>query len=377
MFDINMPLLYGEEEKAFRRLQVEIINTTPDLSIFAWKSPLPPGSGGRPTGRVYSGLLAESPLAFSESSCYPALFSSQRRDFVVTNVGIKTRIQLKPEQILGKPGHRYVLLLDCCGSSGKRLGVRLRKCGPHQFVRDDPFNLAEWGCFVFSDPPREIYLLTRLPRRQASLDSNAGTDFASDFSIARSRSHVLQIELPGSLRIYDIWPLGRYDDEDQLFFVQGDLSWDSATFKLYASFVLQREDQRNVNVSFQCTFFAIGWSDTTGKLLQCSIVDDSPYATALSDFQSRLDQWEPDRLGVTGALKHHKIPRSPAAAIKFQGTDFSTLVSFKLTLVRDPDICANEFWRLKPFFEVYKNKELPEISDEEWSPEIYIENRQR
>jgi hypothetical protein len=32
---------------------------------------------------------------------------------------------------------------------------------------------------------------------------------------------------------------------------------------------------------------------------------------------------------------------------------------------------------LKPFFEVYKNKELPEISDEEWSPEIYIENRQR
>ncbi|KAK0639474.1 heterokaryon incompatibility protein-domain-containing protein, partial [Cercophora newfieldiana] len=38
LFDVNMPLLYGEGERAFRRLQEEIIKTSTDDSIFAWSS---------------------------------------------------------------------------------------------------------------------------------------------------------------------------------------------------------------------------------------------------------------------------------------------------------------------------------------------------
>ena len=37
IFDVNMPLLYGEREKAFMRLQEEIIRQSPDESIFAWQ----------------------------------------------------------------------------------------------------------------------------------------------------------------------------------------------------------------------------------------------------------------------------------------------------------------------------------------------------
>ncbi|KAI6147949.1 heterokaryon incompatibility protein-domain-containing protein, partial [Pisolithus tinctorius] len=36
LFDVNMPILYGEGEKAFRRLQLEIIRAFNDHSIFAW-----------------------------------------------------------------------------------------------------------------------------------------------------------------------------------------------------------------------------------------------------------------------------------------------------------------------------------------------------
>ncbi|KAK1700745.1 heterokaryon incompatibility protein-domain-containing protein, partial [Colletotrichum godetiae] len=36
IFDINMPLLYGEGDKAFARLQSEILQDTNDLSLFAW-----------------------------------------------------------------------------------------------------------------------------------------------------------------------------------------------------------------------------------------------------------------------------------------------------------------------------------------------------
>ena len=36
IFDINMPTLYGEGGRAFRRLQEEIMQRTPDQSLFAW-----------------------------------------------------------------------------------------------------------------------------------------------------------------------------------------------------------------------------------------------------------------------------------------------------------------------------------------------------
>jgi hypothetical protein len=36
IFNVNMPMLYGEGPKAFLRLQEEIIKENPDMSIFAW-----------------------------------------------------------------------------------------------------------------------------------------------------------------------------------------------------------------------------------------------------------------------------------------------------------------------------------------------------
>ncbi|TBU64672.1 hypothetical protein BD310DRAFT_837982 [Dichomitus squalens] len=37
IFDINLPTLYGEGDRAFRRLQEEIMRRIPDQSLFAWK----------------------------------------------------------------------------------------------------------------------------------------------------------------------------------------------------------------------------------------------------------------------------------------------------------------------------------------------------
>jgi hypothetical protein len=51
IFNINMPLLYGEGDRAFVRLQEEIIRRTDDETIFAWR-----GNGTQ--------LLASSPAAF-------------------------------------------------------------------------------------------------------------------------------------------------------------------------------------------------------------------------------------------------------------------------------------------------------------------------
>ncbi|PWY78051.1 HET-domain-containing protein, partial [Aspergillus sclerotioniger CBS 115572] len=62
IFEVNMPLLYGEGERAFIRLQEEILRETDDQSIFAWECE---ESGRR---SFLSGLLAASPAYFAGSN---------------------------------------------------------------------------------------------------------------------------------------------------------------------------------------------------------------------------------------------------------------------------------------------------------------------
>jgi hypothetical protein len=59
IFDINMPLLYGEGQKAFYRLQMEIMDQLDDESLFAWQDD--PSTAESAT----HGLLAKSPSKFA------------------------------------------------------------------------------------------------------------------------------------------------------------------------------------------------------------------------------------------------------------------------------------------------------------------------
>ena len=59
LFVINMPMLYGEGDNAFLRLQLEILNKTDDESIFAWLDP--------ERKNHQAGLLAEHPRYFANS----------------------------------------------------------------------------------------------------------------------------------------------------------------------------------------------------------------------------------------------------------------------------------------------------------------------
>jgi len=61
MFDVNMPLIYGEGDKAFIRLQEEIMRESTDQSLFAWRR-----HGAKESMR--HGLLAASPADFASSS---------------------------------------------------------------------------------------------------------------------------------------------------------------------------------------------------------------------------------------------------------------------------------------------------------------------
>ena len=91
LFNVSLPIIYGEGQKAFRRLQEEIIRTCFDHTIFAWE-----------LNTVCSGLLANSPDAFDRSADVREVqladyvksygYTTGIADYAVKNRGIEIRI---------------------------------------------------------------------------------------------------------------------------------------------------------------------------------------------------------------------------------------------------------------------------------------------
>ncbi|KAI1453638.1 HET-domain-containing protein [Annulohypoxylon moriforme] len=105
IFSVNMPMLYGEgAEKAFIRLQEEIMKQSDDQSLFAWVDPAsPPDSMG--------GLLAPEPSCFLFSkTVIPYEDWEPRAPYTITNRGLRIELHLT-ERSEGE--NEYVAALDC------------------------------------------------------------------------------------------------------------------------------------------------------------------------------------------------------------------------------------------------------------------------
>ncbi|KAL8899292.1 MAG: hypothetical protein Q9207_006269 [Kuettlingeria erythrocarpa] len=82
---VNMPLLYGEGDKAFKRLQLEIIKESDDETIFAWFC----DRNGNAMTNI-SGILATSPGNFAQSAqVEKALERRGTRPYSMTNKGLQ------------------------------------------------------------------------------------------------------------------------------------------------------------------------------------------------------------------------------------------------------------------------------------------------
>ncbi|KAI6082242.1 HET-domain-containing protein [Hypoxylon rubiginosum] len=86
IFDVNMPLLYGEGPKAFMRLQEEIIKTTNDHTIFCW-------SRNESVPLKWTSMLAPSPAAFLGAGHYvPADAWDIPMPCSMTNLGLSIHL---------------------------------------------------------------------------------------------------------------------------------------------------------------------------------------------------------------------------------------------------------------------------------------------
>ncbi len=101
LFDVNMPLIYGEGNRAFLRLQKEPIQDRNDESIPASSS---------------DDVLGRSPENFRDAqNIVPGPVDSLRKTFSISNVGVALNVELLLDIHKTKwmRGRRYVIKLNC------------------------------------------------------------------------------------------------------------------------------------------------------------------------------------------------------------------------------------------------------------------------
>ncbi|OAP58291.1 hypothetical protein AYL99_07381 [Fonsecaea erecta] len=149
LFNVNMPMVYGEGYNAFRRLQLEFMKVSDDQTIFAWSD-----SGGD------RGLLARSPEDFRH--CADVRRYGDSPAFAVTNKGINLKLPLIPQ-----PDGTFLGVLSCQRKQGYvypdryPLGIYLSRPDekyPSSYVRVHSSRIEEIREDVSSYERTEVYV---------------------------------------------------------------------------------------------------------------------------------------------------------------------------------------------------------------------------
>lgn len=134
LFNVNMPLLYGEGARAFKRLQENIVAHSQDESIFAWTS------WDRHDVITRSrGILARSPSEFiGAADIVPLPFRYHRPNYYITARGlsihaiplsfIQRLIEMWRSGVTKAPDKHFSFELQCARqSSGQRVALQLSR----------------------------------------------------------------------------------------------------------------------------------------------------------------------------------------------------------------------------------------------------------
>ena len=136
MFDVNMPLLYGEGSKAFLRPQEEIIRRKNDMTIFAWRQPL---VGDPKLESDVTSVLATSIAGFRD--CGDIIrFRNDFDPMSITNRGLlfSGDVPIRMVRPLFPPGQsqQYMICIGYDATVGDSMeGIVLAKIGPGVFSR--------------------------------------------------------------------------------------------------------------------------------------------------------------------------------------------------------------------------------------------------
>ncbi|KAI8170598.1 Vegetative incompatibility protein HET-E-1 [Colletotrichum sp. SAR 10_65] len=358
IFDINMPMLYGEGAKAFRRLQEEIIRTGYDVSIFAWTKTLCSDEG------FTHGAFANAPEDFHSISGY--LMKRQWNEVSVTNTGIKLNLELCLVRTPQTGKLSYVLPICAGGWRPTRrgiarlnyvsaLGVGLTKISPGRFMRSGLDQLVEMP----KDGEAGTVDRIRCPNAYILIDSPPSS--LSDLRL----DHEPCFEFSPGCRVVRAWPSGSWNDEVSKFMaVASEPNYGSFLVEVQASVL---DDDRSVRPcrtgEFMFLFSSLHSSDVTAieesQLdLKYTIVGYREHQLMLDIINLRMGAGDMDVEEMRRTLRNFAIPRQRTAAVHVEGTEQSIYTSV--------DFYWEDRYIFKSSCVALENKEQP------WGTETWI-----
>lgn len=219
IFDVNMPMLYGEGEKAFLRLQEEIIKRSDDHTIFAW----PIHRHDQP------GLFAESPAAFINCHHVKTITSRKGRSpYSLTNRGLSIKFLAYPFTT-----DTYLVRLECVDEllrvgdgplDDLRLGMFLRRLNEDdQYARVEhkgetfmQVQASSWD-FESSRQLRRPVKQIEINIRQTSTEPNSNycRDIINGFRIATPE--ILERSSSGK-DCFEVW-IGNWNPQERIMYM--------------------------------------------------------------------------------------------------------------------------------------------------------------
>jgi hypothetical protein len=139
LFSVNMPLLYGEGERAFLRLQEEIMKTSTDQTIFCWRAK-------KSSFSTWRGLLARDPSEFEGSEGFREVNSTEAYPLQIqaTAKGLQMLLPLQGLNNSESEPREFCALLNCFGKDTSTFAcIWLRRVFTDNWVRVRPDIITE------------------------------------------------------------------------------------------------------------------------------------------------------------------------------------------------------------------------------------------
>jgi hypothetical protein len=169
IFDVHIPLLYGERHRAFSRLQEEISKNALDMTLLAWE----PTPEDLMTG--FCSVFAHSPVAFKNGGDIRR-FRRETRACSMSAQGLQFNHQHPVRDILTESDYRIDIGKTGKGSNKSIVSIAVTMVGPSLYARNGQvpllvraYNHPEWMPYLFQHLSHPILLATRPQHTSISL----------------------------------------------------------------------------------------------------------------------------------------------------------------------------------------------------------------
>lgn len=348
------------------------MKSTVDLSIFGWKLPEDTRDKRQPPGTFLSGMLASSPTAFWERGPIKWEYGQSIGDFSVTNnrIRIGNEVGLWIRRGGRKETPSYAIYVGSRGGDldELKLIINLRKVGPNQFVRKDPWCFSEVsGVMPHLHHIGSCYLLTDLGsfmsstwhERDAGLDNLCPMVKIKDANI-EARKNVIKFELQSDMTISQAWPQSNWDDEDKVLFISR-----RDRDVIYGGLQLWHDiDVGDRCVLLEYVLLVVWWGDED---MQYTILDYKSHTAKIMLMKELFGLVGYNGYHSIHDLRQKEIPRLPALHYPSVGENQSVLIT-PVTILSDVghDVCSGGFFSVTFDVSVSEDGDVPYVPAQKW-----------